>query len=48
MPSPGLAVPGRGGIDRRSDTPHKAFTGRSGGLFSGKEEKLIAFFWKFG
>jgi hypothetical protein len=38
MPSPGLVAPGRGGLDRRSDMPHKDFTGRSGGLFSGKEE----------
>jgi hypothetical protein len=36
MPSPGLAAPGRGGIDRRSDMPHKAFTGRAAGFFQAK------------
>jgi len=32
MPSPGPAVPGRGGIDGLSDMPLKAFTGRASGF----------------
>jgi hypothetical protein len=43
MPSQGLAAPGRGGLDRRSDMPHKAFTGRAAGFFQAKM-KLLHFF----